>query len=288
MIGWFLHRAAARRQREGRLDDVFSACLLRARDGDAYGTGVWGYDGPLPWWATASQRDVRIAFGSPHEFLFVLDEIEQRTGKPIRDVWPHWRTFVHSGLLFAPYAELYRKRAGHGVVFVEACFSDDGMLLAVQDRPDDDSLLALAAIEDRETHAAGEGRIRLGKSSRFALNAFGECLAKQDLGAALLQSDGDVLAFTILPEYPTVRDSRGRHAWLIECGLPPRDLSDFERALDAALAGRSENYGRMRRDGRLRAPVARLVRAGAFEEWRTRHGEVPCVIDQDRVAGLLP
>jgi len=93
--------------------------------------------------------DVRLLLGVPSWTLLVLDAVEREADRPIRDVWPSWRGYIHGGMAFGPYAETYRKRVGGGVVFVDTYSATEGGVLAVQNRDDDPSL---AVILDRNVY----------------------------------------------------------------------------------------------------------------------------------------
>ncbi|MHC4579409.1 MAG: GH3 family acyl-acid amido synthetase [Planctomycetota bacterium] len=96
--------------------------------------------------AELARCDVRLLLGVPSWSLLLIDAVERQADRPIRDVWPSWRGFIHGGMVFAPYAETYRKRVGKGVVFVDTYTVTEGGVLAVQDRDGDPSL---AVIPDR-------------------------------------------------------------------------------------------------------------------------------------------
>jgi hypothetical protein len=93
--------------------------------------------------------DVRLLLGVPSWTLLLLDAVERAADRPIRDVWPSWRGYIHGGMAFGPYAATYRKRVGGGVVFVDTYSATEGGMLAVQDKDDDPSL---AVILDRNVY----------------------------------------------------------------------------------------------------------------------------------------
>ena len=290
-----------------------------------------------------SRCDVRLLLGVPSWTLVLLDAVEREAERPIRDVWPSWRGYLHGGMAFGPYAETYRKRVGGGVVFVDTYSATEGGVLAVQDRADDPSL---AVILDRNVYfefvrpddpdAPRRGihevdpyvpylvyvttdaglwsyamddlvrftsvqppRLLFHGRRHFLLDAFGEHVSQGELegavGHAAAAHSCEVREFTVLPEYPDARRSTGRHAWLVEFVVPPRDLDAFARTIDSSIQGRNHDY-RLHRAGnrQLRPPVVRLVRQGAFYAWMKRLGrlggqhQVPRIIDLDAAHGLLP
>jgi hypothetical protein len=113
-----------------------------------------------------ARREVRVLLGFPSWSLHLLDAVEREAGRPIRQVWPRWRGFVHTGMPFGPYRELYRRRTGHSVLFVDTFTSTEGGVMAVQDREGDPSLALICdrhavfeLIPVEETGAADPRRI---------------------------------------------------------------------------------------------------------------------------------
>jgi hypothetical protein len=90
-----------------------------------------------------ARTDVRLLLGVPSWALLLLDAVEREADRPIRDVWPSWRGFIHGGMAFGPYAETYRRRVGTGVLFVDTYTATEGGMLAIQDRNDDPSMAVL-------------------------------------------------------------------------------------------------------------------------------------------------
>ncbi len=87
--------------------------------------------------------DVRLLLGIPSWTLLLLDAVEREADRPIRDVWPSWRGYIHGGMAFGPYAATYRQRVGDGVVFVDTYSATEGGMLAVQEKDGDPSLAVL-------------------------------------------------------------------------------------------------------------------------------------------------
>lgn len=90
----------------------------------------------------------------------------------------------------------------------------------------------------------------------FFSNAFGERLDEATIDAAIARTGCAVAGFAIEPEYPTVRESRGRHVWRVAFERLPDDLSAFGRALDDALKDHGP-YAEAR--AWMRAPMVRLA-----------------------------
>lgn len=108
-----------------------------------------------------AQRDVRLLVGLPSWSLLLLDAVERLAGRSIRDAWPSLRGFIHGGVAFGPYREIFRKRAGRDVTFVETYTATAGGVLAVQDK---DGGRSLAPLLDRNVYFefVGEDGVRRG------------------------------------------------------------------------------------------------------------------------------
>lgn len=290
-------RALARGAEPRGREDVLCAYRVRARDRGRLAGRVATAGAAPP--EELARRDVRVLFGAPAPTLAVLDGVERATGRAIRDVWPRWRGFIHEGVDFRPYEPVYRRRVGHGIVFVETYRTPDGRLLAVQDRPRDDSLavvgdLGLAPPAENvvcELPATGDvARIvsqrplRLVIERRAGLNAFGERVTPAEMESAVRAAAAahgcGVRGFAVLPEYPDARSSRGRHVWLLELEAPLPDLHALAAAIDAALQHGNAHYAAAR--GYLRPPLVRLVRRGTFER-----RDVPRVVNAEQALRLL-
>ena len=117
------------------------------------------------------------------------------------------------------------------------------------------------------------------------LNAFGEHVTQEEMERAIAEAaaahGAEVREFAVLPEYPDARASRGRHAWIVEFGAPPRDLRAFASTIDVALSRGNEDYRAHRAgDRQLLPPTVRPVAAGTFAAWLLRHNllKVPRVL----------
>ena len=285
--------------------------------------------------------DVRLLMGVPSWVLVLLDAVEQEAGRPIRDVWPSWRGFLHGGIAFAPYAETYRKRVGRGVVFVETYTATEAGVIAVQDRADDDSMALLVdrdvffefipahepesprlTVDEVEenvpyilcvTTAAGLWSYRIGDVVRFAgtkplrlvfhgredffLNAFGERVSQGELeravAVAATEHGCEVREFAVLPEYPDVRRSSGRHVWMVEFERPPDDVAAFASSLDDAVRKGNFDYGSHRTgDCQLLPPEVRVLHRNSFFDWMKERGlpiglhPVPRILDKTQAEAL--
>jgi hypothetical protein len=108
------------------------------------------------------------------------------------------------------------------------------------------------------------------------LNAFGEHVSQEEIERAVAEAAAEHAAeireFAVQPEYPDARASRGRHAWLVEFGVPPMDLSEFAATIDAVLLRGNDDYRAHRAGNRqLLPPIVRPVSPGTFAAWLARH-----------------
>jgi hypothetical protein len=178
----------------------------------------------LPFWLRRAElplheRDVRILVGRPGRTLKLIDEVERAGGASLRDLWPSLRGYIHIGEPFEPYRDTYRRRLGDDVCVVPG-------------EPD-----------------AGD----------YKLNDFGERLAEDFVDSAVrLAAEAcasPVRSYEIEPEYPTPRESRGRHVFHVKFEKLPDDLQQFAQHLDDAL-GQDHDYSDAR--AAMREPLVRL------------------------------
>ena len=223
MIGRILYWRARRRP-----DSPYAQYLVAARDRGAWRAIVAGAPDDLPAWLRPAEdpihkADVRILAGPPARTLLLIDAVEAAAGAPIRSAWPSLRGYIASGEPFGPYETLFRRRLGEGVVVV--------------------------------VFVAGQ------VDSEYALNAFGERLERSVLDDAVEVAAGRcgcmVRRHEVEPQYPTVRESRGRHLWHVEFETIPGDLAEFARGIDGALSQASATYRAAR--AWVREPMIRLV-----------------------------
>jgi len=221
VIGRILYWRARRRP-----DSPYARYLVAARDCGAWRGIVAGAPDDPPGWLRPAgdpihEADVRILAGPPARTLLLIDAVEAAAGAPIRTAWPSLRGYIASGESFEPYEALFRRRLGEGVVFVA-------------------------------------GRM----DSEYALNAFGEQLEQSVLDGAVEVAAKRcgclVRRYEVEPQYPTVRQSRGRHLWHVEFEAIPADLAEFAHKIDRALSKSSANYRAAR--AWIREPMVRLVR----------------------------
>jgi hypothetical protein len=111
------------------------------------------------------------------------------------------------------------------------------------------------------------------------VNAFGENViveeVEQAVARACAQTGSEVVEFTVAPVYPDGDAGRARHEWVVEFRRAPTSLADFNRVLDAALAGMNTDY-RTKRAGEvgMAAPVLSVVPTGTFHRWLAGRGQL--------------
>lgn len=125
----------------------------------------------------------------------------------------------------------------------------------------------------------GPPRLHLVGRTRHQLAAFEESVGERELTDALIEVcathgwapiNFHVAPLNVRPTPP----ARGAHEWWIELrpGTVKTPTGPFlADELDRGLARRNIDYAARRADGRLAAPVVRLVMPGTFETWQEAH-----------------
>ena len=86
-------------------------------------------------------RDVRCLAGVPSWFLSLIQKILRDTGKDnLLEIWPHLELFIHGGVGFEPYREIYRKLIpSESMHYLETYNASEGFF-GIQSSADDTSL----------------------------------------------------------------------------------------------------------------------------------------------------
>jgi GH3 auxin-responsive promoter len=139
----------------------------------------------------------------------------------------------------------------------------------------------------------------IARGAAAVLDAFGENVIGEEVERALLaacrRSYAEAVEFTVAPRYPSTREARGGHDWLVEFAEPPRcSLDVFRRALDETLMALNTDY-RTKRTSGVGMVEPRLVElpAGTFHRWMRERGrlgdqhKVPRVTNDRTVADRL-
>jgi hypothetical protein len=115
-----------------------------------------------------------------------------------------------------------------------------------------------------------------------ALSAFGEHLIDEEIEESVARAaeaiDAMVTDYSVGAVFPTARDGRSGHFFLVEFAEEIRDLgriATFARTLDAALCETNEDYAAHRsEDFGMMAPRVQPVAPGAFAKWMEARGQL--------------
>ncbi len=88
-------------------------------------------------------NDMTLISGIPPWVQMYFDKIIERTGKPIKDVFPNFEMFVYGGLNFQPYKKKMFDSIGRNIPSIETYPTSEGFI-AYQDSQEDESLLIMA------------------------------------------------------------------------------------------------------------------------------------------------
>ncbi len=121
-------------------------------------------------------------------------------------------------------------------------------------------------------------KIKIAGRTRSFINAFGEELmvynADHAVAAAQADTGARVLNYTVAPVYAS-GDHHGRHQWLVEFAVKPRDMERFVLSLDSHLREVNSDYDAKRSgDIFLDAPEVVTARAGLFDDWLSQSGKL--------------
>jgi len=87
------------------------------------------------------QENVTSISGVPTWTLVLLRRILELTCKlNMAEVWPNLELYIHGGVSFVPYRDQFNKIIGKDIRYMDLYNASEGFF-AVQDRPDDDSML---------------------------------------------------------------------------------------------------------------------------------------------------
>ena len=89
-----------------------------------------------------SLKNVRVMLGVPTWILSMLNYLSETTGKPIPELFPNWQVYLHGGVNFHPYRNLFNDLLEREMIFQEVYNATEGFF-AVQDSPDVEGMLLL-------------------------------------------------------------------------------------------------------------------------------------------------
>jgi len=121
-------------------------------------------------------------------------------------------------------------------------------------------------------------RISIAGRTHSFINAFGEELmvynADEAIAAAAAATGASVENYTAAPVYAHNRE-KGRHQWIIEFSVPPRDIGDFAAKLDSALQDINSDYQAKRAGGIFLAqPQVIQAPEGTFNRYLASTGKL--------------
>ncbi len=88
------------------------------------------------------EKDMRLISGIPPWVQMYFDKIHHRTGKTMKEVFPHFSLFVYGGVNFEPYRKKLMESIGGPIDTVETYPASEGFI-AYQDTQDREGLLLL-------------------------------------------------------------------------------------------------------------------------------------------------
>lgn len=88
-------------------------------------------------------KDMTLISGIPPWVQMYFDKIVERTGKPIKDVFPNFSMFIYGGVNFKPYRKKIFETIGAEIPSIETYPASEGFI-AYQDSQVDEGLLVMA------------------------------------------------------------------------------------------------------------------------------------------------
>ena len=121
-------------------------------------------------------------------------------------------------------------------------------------------------------------RIKISGRTKHFMNAFGEEIIVENAETAIAKAceiTGAVIDnFTAAPIY-LKEGKKGRHEWIVEFKVPPRDPDQFARILDETLRSINSDYDAKRAHNlALVEPKVHSAGEGTFYNWMKRRGKL--------------
>ncbi len=121
-------------------------------------------------------------------------------------------------------------------------------------------------------------RLRISGRTQQFVNAFGEevIVSNTDLALAMTCKDLGVIAneYTVAPVYLSTTQ-RGKHQWLIEFDVPPKDLKHFAKVLDENLQKLNSDYEAKRSKSlALNCLSVTILKKDTFHQWLRSKGKL--------------
>jgi len=133
-------------------------------------------------------------------------------------------------------------------------------------------------------------RIVFAGRTQIMLSAFGEHVTleriEKAVAAACRRTAAIVADYTIAPRFPSPRQPRPAHRWVVEFDRPPADTAVFMATVDASLRAASEDYDTHRaHDYGLEPPILVTVAPRTFYTWMKQKGRLG---GQNKVPRVVP
>jgi len=90
----------------------------------------------------AIRQDLRLISGIPPWVLMLFDKVKELTGKSPSQIWPNLELYVHGGVDFNSYKELFLEALGKKIDYAEVYPASEGFI-AIQDEGPEDGLLLI-------------------------------------------------------------------------------------------------------------------------------------------------
>jgi hypothetical protein len=121
-------------------------------------------------------------------------------------------------------------------------------------------------------------KIKISGRTKHFINVFGEEViidnADKALMDACIKTGSQVVDYTVGPVFMS-KSEKGRHEWIIEFELPPKNLEEFCYHLDTALMNVNSDYEAKRYNNiTLDKPLINIAPKGTFYKWMAKKGKL--------------
>ncbi len=89
------------------------------------------------------REDMTLISGIPPWVQMYFDKLKEKTGKPIKDIFPHFSLFVHGGVNFEPYKSKLFESIGRDIPNIETYPASEGFIAYQDSQKSTDLLLIL-------------------------------------------------------------------------------------------------------------------------------------------------
>lgn len=158
-------------------------------------------------------ENMTVISGIPSWVQMYFEELEKRTGKPIKDIFPNFNLFIYGGVNYEPYRKTFEKLIGKRLPSIELYPASEGFF-AFQDKQDEEGmLLRLDAgifyefIEADDFFKENAKRITIGKVK----TGVNYVMIVSTSAGLWSYNIGDTVQFTSLKPYRVVVSGRIKH-----------------------------------------------------------------------------